>query len=87
MIYKINWKVNLSQYNIELRFPFNEHSSILIHPMKVTFDVDVNYLLELNKVHMTPFWATSVRKNVTKNEHKDSDEGDDNAIIFEIRRR
>lgn len=67
---------------MELRFLFNEYSSIQIPSTKVTFDAKVNYLLELNKMHMTSLCMTLVRKNVVEDQHENSDGGDHNINNF-----
>lgn len=47
---------------MELRFQFNEHSSILIPPIKLTSDTEVNYLFDMTKMHMTSLCVTLVKR-------------------------
>lgn len=65
------------QYDMKLRFQTNEHSFISIPRMKVTFDAEVNYIFELNKMYTTPFWVTLMRKDVDEGKYEDSDGADD----------
>lgn len=41
--------VDTSHYDMNLEFQFKEHSTTLILPVKVTFEVQMKFLIELNK--------------------------------------
>lgn len=86
MYREIQYVLNIdpSQYDIELRFLFNnEHTSIPIPLTKVTSRNGIKALISLNEARMTtPVCVTLVKKNVPESEHEDLDGGDRNVNDF-----
>lgn len=74
--------VDPSQYNMELKFKFNEHASVLIPLIMISSVDEVNYLIELNNKHTTPLCVTLVRNDIVEDEQVDSRGGDHNANDF-----
>jgi hypothetical protein len=78
--------VDQSQYDMQLRYLFNGYgdSSIPMPPVFVTNDAELNYLLELNKMHRTPtvLGVTLITKDVIEGEREDSDRADNNDRGF-----
>lgn len=74
--------VDLSLYNMVLRYQFQEHLPFSIPPANVTSDIDVSYLYDLNKTQMTPICVTLVMKDDLEGRNEHSDGADDNANNF-----
>ncbi|XP_022850144.1 uncharacterized protein LOC111372174 isoform X2 [Olea europaea var. sylvestris] len=78
--------VDQSQYDMQLRYLFNSYgdSSIPMPLVFVTNDAELNYLLELNKMHRTPtvLGVTLIKKDVIEGERENSGKADNNDRGF-----
>ncbi|XP_022847476.1 uncharacterized protein LOC111369964 isoform X2 [Olea europaea var. sylvestris] len=72
--------IDSSQYDMELGFLFQKHSTISIPPMKITSEVEMKHLIKLNQGRKsTPICVTLLRKNVPVGEQEVFDEEDRNV--------
>lgn len=53
-----------------------------VPPLKIISEVQVRWLIQLNKDHRSLLYVTSMRKNIHKSEHEVSDEVDCNVDDF-----
>lgn len=74
--------VDTFKYEMDLGFRFPEHSNISVPPLKIISEVQVRWLIQLNKDHRSLLYVTSMRKNIHKSEHEVSDEVDCNVDDF-----
>jgi hypothetical protein len=75
--------VDSSQYDMELGFLFQKHSTISIPPLKVTSEAQIKHLIQLNQGRKTtPICVSLLKKNVIEGEHEVFDGEDRNENDF-----
>lgn len=84
LYHDIQNKVNVdsSRYNMVLKHQFRENLLYSIPPLKVTSDIEVNCLFELNKMQATPVFVTLVRKDDAEGRNEHSNGANDNVNDF-----
>ncbi|KAL2537632.1 uncharacterized protein Fot_19023 [Forsythia ovata] len=66
-----------SEYEMEFGFLFPNNTHFSVPPVKITSDMQLKWLIELNKIHHTPLCVTLVRREQPMNKPNAANEADD----------
>ncbi|KAL2468536.1 uncharacterized protein Fot_50112 [Forsythia ovata] len=66
-----------SEYDMEFGFLFPTNTHFSVPPVKITSDMQLKWLIELNENHHTPLCVTLVRRQPPMNRHNTGDEAVD----------